>query len=472
MLIHSDNLPARLTLGRAGENLYRELVIDWSEWLNAYPSGALTVVIKRPDGAIYPALTGAGASPAVWRLTDTDLGVPGIAEIELRLYVGEVLGKSAVMQGVIAASLGTPAEPPEAVPDWVGDVAGDADRAEAARTAIEDMTVSAVALPAGSDPTVTKTTGDVVNLEFGIPSGGGGGGTGDHAELTNRDAADQHPQSAITGLTDALAAKYVKPSGGIPATDLASDIQADLAAGASAYQKPAGGMPDTDMTQAVQASLNKADTAYQKPASGIPATDMAQAVQDNLAAGAAAYRLPAEGIPAEDMAQAVQDDIAAGASAYQKPAAGIPSTDMAQAVQASLGRADTAYQKPASGIPAADMAQAVQDDIAAGAAAYQKPASGIPATDMTAAVQASLDKADTALQTHQDISGLQPKAITDAGGYFSTDTVEAALQQLGGSMAGKVDVAQGAANAGRFLVVGNDGNVALRTLAAWQGGSY
>ena len=36
---------------------------------------------------------------------------------------------------------------------------------------------------------------------------GGGGGTSDHAKLKNRDAADQHPMSAITGLSDALAGK-------------------------------------------------------------------------------------------------------------------------------------------------------------------------------------------------------------------------------------------------------------------------
>ena len=35
----------------------------------------------------------------------------------------------------------------------------------------------------------------------------GGGGTADHAKLKNRDAVDQHPMSAITGLVDALAGK-------------------------------------------------------------------------------------------------------------------------------------------------------------------------------------------------------------------------------------------------------------------------
>ena len=39
-------------------------------------------------------------------------------------------------------------------------------------------------------------------------------------------------------------------------------------------------------------------------------------------------------------------------------------------------------------------------------------------------------------------------------------------------LTGKVSVSQGAANAGKFLIVGSDGNVAPVTMAAWQGGSY
>ena len=40
---------------------------------------------------------------------------------------------------------------------------------------------------------------------------------------------------------------------------------------------------------------------------------------------------------------------------------------------------------------------------------YTKPTTGIPKSDLTSGVQASLDKADTALQKHQDISGKQDK---------------------------------------------------------------
>lgn len=47
----------------------------------------------------------------------------------------------------------------------------------------------------------------------------------------------------------------------------------------------------------------------------------------------------------------------------------------------------------------------IRSGATAGATAYQKPSSGIPKTDLASAVQTSLGKADSALQTHQDISG-------------------------------------------------------------------
>ena len=43
--------------------------------------------------------------------------------------------------------------------------------------------------------------------EIAALKAGGSGGTADHSKLTNRDAADQHPMSAITGLAAALAEK-------------------------------------------------------------------------------------------------------------------------------------------------------------------------------------------------------------------------------------------------------------------------
>ena len=54
-------------------------------------------------------------------------------------------------------------------------------------------------------------------------------------------------------------------------------------------------------------------------------------------------------------------------------------------------------------IPVPDKLSELEND--AGYGTYTKPTTGIPKSDLVSGVQASLDKADTALQNHQDISG-------------------------------------------------------------------
>ena len=92
------------------------------------------------------------------------------------------------------------------------------------------------------------------------------------------------------------------------------------------------------------------------------------------------------------------------------------------------------------------------DITAAALGAYVKPSGGIPKTDLASAVQTSLEKADTALQS------------------IPSTYRTAAAQDLIDS--GKLDIAQGAGNAGKFMVVGSDGNITSVTMQTWQGGSY
>lgn len=70
-------------------------------------------------------------------------------------------------------------------------------------------------------------------------------------------------EGAIEEQGEAIEGKYTKPSGGIPASDMASGVQTSLGKADSAYQKPSGGIPKTDLATAVQTSLGKADTALQ-----------------------------------------------------------------------------------------------------------------------------------------------------------------------------------------------------------------
>jgi hypothetical protein len=95
--------------------------------------------------------------------------------------------------------------------------------------------------------------------------------------------------------------------GALPDTTTASDI--------GAYVKPSSGIPKTDLASAVQTSLGKADTALQSA----PVTSV------NSKTGAVS-------LTASDL------------GAYTKPGTGIPKSDLASSVQTSLGKADTALQ--------------------------------------------------------------------------------------------------------------------------------
>lgn len=116
---------------------------------------------------------------------------------------------------------------------------------------------------------------------------------------------------------------------------------------------------------------------------------------------------------------------------YSKPSGGIPKTDLASTVQESLNKADTAIQTHQDISGKADktslaavatsgsytdlsnkptIPSAVTENTVSGwgftknTGTYSKPSTGIPKTDLASAVQTSLGKADTALQSHQDVS--------------------------------------------------------------------
>ena len=88
-------------------------------------------------------------------------------------------------------------------------------------------------------------------------------------------------------------------------------------------------------------------------------------------------------------------------------------------------------------------------DKAAWNAKYDKPGTGIPSTDMTAEVQASLAKADTALQAHQDITGKADKVASAVNGNFAgldangnlTDSGSKASDFATSAQGGKADTA-------------------------------
>lgn len=136
-------------------------------------------------------------------------------------------------------------------------------------------------------------------------------------EIDERLAAVDGVIASLETLTEAIAAKYTFPQGGIPETDLDDDVQAALALARTAIQSLAGYYTAAQVDGIVAALNNSIAAKYTKPGTGIPASDLAAAVQTSLGKAD---------------------------NAYQKPGTGIPKSDLAEGVQTSLGKADTAIQ--------------------------------------------------------------------------------------------------------------------------------
>lgn len=92
-------------------------------------------------------------------------------------------------------------------------------------------------VPAGgaTGQVLTKASDADYDTEWHDPTGGGG--ENDHSKLINRDAADQHPMSAVTGLTEALAEKQ-------PTGDYLTAAKLQSATDAALAQAKASGMFD------------------------------------------------------------------------------------------------------------------------------------------------------------------------------------------------------------------------------------
>lgn len=134
--------------------------------------------------------------------------------------------------------------------------------------------------------------GHVVGVMSTPVSGAGGGGGGGGITVETDPIFSASPAASITEEKVAeWNNKYTKPSGGIPTTDLASDVQSALTAAESykgtvigvkannatkmpadgivdlgvvgTYSKPSTGIPKSDLNPSVQTSLEKADTAVQ-----------------------------------------------------------------------------------------------------------------------------------------------------------------------------------------------------------------
>ena len=124
------DLPARVSVGYVGENAFRSLQIDVSAWLTAYPSGIVSAVYQRPDGATYPVELSQSGTVVGWRPEARDLVAAGYGKLELQIRSGQTVGKSAAVSVYIARALEAGEEPDPPSPGWLEEVLAAAATAE------------------------------------------------------------------------------------------------------------------------------------------------------------------------------------------------------------------------------------------------------------------------------------------------------------------------------------------------------
>lgn len=236
-----------IQIGRRGENQAVQIV--WTNilenWRTMYGDGVVQLAVRRPkDTAPYPASCEVIGNDIMWTIQAADTAQNGAGECELSYIVDAVLVKSQTWDTMIARSLtgaGTVDPPSEPAKTWFSKIQAEIGNLEDLETDDKSNLVAAI-------------------NEVAQSGGGGTGGTSDHTKLQCRDAADQHPMSAITGLTDALAGK--QPTGNY----LTQDNLQDATDKALAQAKASGEFDGATGPQGPQGEQGpKGDTGPQGP---------------------------------------------------------------------------------------------------------------------------------------------------------------------------------------------------------------
>lgn len=562
-IIDITHPPQSLWIGREGENTFRPVSFECANWFTTYPNATIAAYYQ-PYGSAdpYPLVLVEDGTKRIWHPLLNEL-VKGDGELQIVLMNGDTVGTSAIIPTRVDRSLISNADhPADEAPSWTVQVVADVQNAidgigetveELLPDAVEDYMVEHPFVE--TDPTVpawakatqkpSYTAAEVGALpdSYTAPVQSVNGKTG----VVVLDASDVGALPDDTPIPAAVTEQtvsgwgftkntgtYSKPSGGIPASDLAAGVIPDISGKANTAdvytkteidQKLVGAM-DYKGTKATVSALptsgNETGDVWHITADGsewawngsaweelgsavdlsgyrtASAQDTIDAAQDT--AIAAKYTKPSGGIPDSDIASAAVWNTK---GTYSKPSGGIPKSDLASAVQTSLGKADTALQTApvtsvngktgavtltASDVNALPDSTVIPTVPAMATDLYMSDwASGktVDAAVLKADFQSALQALDTvgdAIYDHaSEISSLQsgkadkseiPTAVselTNDSGFQTASDVQTAINT---AVSGKLDTAQGAANAGKFMVVGSDGNIAAVAMTAWQGGSF
>lgn len=239
-----------------------------------------------------------------------------------------------------------------------------------------------------SDDTWTSTASDFHNMvetDQTYDSTSTNAQSGTAVAEAVQEVADTIPTKTSDLTNDSGFGTYSKPSGGIPKTDLDTNVKSSLEKADSAlqehqslegyatedyvddavdtkYTKPSGGIPKTDLSSSVQESLGKADTALQTHQSLDGKQDKFAEVSESTYSRylSLTRNTIISGIlevpdPSRGSAVAHKDYVDNTVSTkYTKPSTGIPETDLASAVSTKINNSYVYDTKPFEVIPIGD----------------------------------------------------------------------------------------------------------------------
>lgn len=285
-----ENPPAWLPIGRTAENDWRTIEIDCSYWFNMDATGNV-VLMYRPSCNMspYPLLTERDGDSIIWRPKSGEL-VEGVGRMQAFFEVGtDVIGSSEMISCEVDSSLlgvepGT--DPGQTDLPWALDIieqiavlsghypkivngvlfVWDSDSGEWVQ--FQGGGGGAVESVNGQTGVVVLDASDVGALpdDTQIPSKTSDL-TNDSGFVTAQQAAASAPVQSVNGQTGAVTIPTGNPDAVLytpQSLTPAQQAQTRENIGAGTYTKPSGGIPASDLAAGVQSSLGKADTALQQ----------------------------------------------------------------------------------------------------------------------------------------------------------------------------------------------------------------
>ena len=194
--VHICDSSKFISLGRTGENEFRAVEIDVSDWL---PEDAeYRIIYSRPDGITYPVAATRNGDILSWEFKAYDVEIAGFGKFEVRAYIDDIIGKSATFKIEVAESIQTNETRPGIVrPDWVEDIIDKVviDSVEQTVTSTKDGGVNIL--------TVALTDGEVKTFEVRNGTKGSKGDTGEKGDKGDKGDIGPQGERGARGATGA-----------------------------------------------------------------------------------------------------------------------------------------------------------------------------------------------------------------------------------------------------------------------------